>query len=562
MPTDCSEPASPMVIDSVCMTTDGDLMDVIPLPENAIKVWSQDDESLEFAVTQAWKDEAGMAVQTGLDECVVKGNLTLGSSEDFLGECISGSTTLTIVVYLDQYFDPEECEACNVDDLNQKGGDYEFCAYRVEIPCDSVPVECGEPTATPSALPSSTPSASHSQTPTASPSDSPSLSPTKAPTASPTVSPTKAPTNAPTDSPSASPSGSFYPSSAPSDSPTASMYPSSSPTGVPTKTPTPGPTKNPTQSPTLSPTAAPTKEPTASPTASPTKSPTVSPTKAPTGEPTDSPSASPTSSFYPSSNPSNTPTASMHPSSSPTDVPTKAPTPGPTKNPTQSPTVSPTVSPTAGPTKEPTAPPTVPPTKSPTVSPTLSPTVKVTRPPIATNGGDDDDDDLFFEPACPEDVELVAHNGKTDIDLDRVVKIVSQDTSTVRVALNQGWDQSGDDNIPIDSIYYSFRPNNFDEKCYEETSVIEGTVFDTISIQCHVYKPFALLEICLVDDVENKLLTFEDNATVPQCCHPEDEPEKPTVFYKIKINCKTECVDEDDDDEKVDAVRRGLRGSR
>jgi len=188
--------------------------------------------------------------------------------------------------------------------------------------------------------------------------------------------------------------------------------------------------------------------------------------------------------------------------------------------------------------------------------------VKVTRPPIITNGGDDDDDDdLIFEPTCPEDLELVAHNGKTDIDLDRVVKIVSQDTSTVRVALNQGWDQSGDEDIPIDSIYYSFRPNAFDEKCYEETSVMEGTVFDTITIQCHVTKPFALLEICLVDDLMNELLTIEDDATVPQCCHPEDEPEKPTVCYKIKINCKTECVDEDNSDDKVD-VRRGLRGSR
>merc|ERR1712003_353900 len=134
-------------------------------------------------------------------------------------------------------------------------------------------------------------------------------------------------------------------------------------------------------------------------------------------------------------------------------------------------------------------------TKVPTSEPTLSPTVKVTtQPPIDTNGGDDDDDDLIFEPTCPEDVELVAHNGKTDIDLDRVVKIVSQDTSTVRVALNQGWDRSDDEDIPIDSIYYSFRPNTFEEK-----SVMEGTVFDTITIQCHVTKPFALLEICLAD---------------------------------------------------------------
>jgi len=510
MPTDCSEPAPPKVIDSVCMTTDGDLMDTIPLPENAIEVWNQSgDSSLEFTVTQAWKDEAGLAVQNGFDECVVKGNLTLGSSEDFLGECPSGVTSVTIVVYLDDYFDPDECEACNVDDIDDMGGDYEFCAYRVEIPCDSVPVECGEPTAAPSALPSSTPSTTHSRTPTASPSDSPSSSPTKAPTASPTISPTKAPTNAPTDSPSASPSGSFYPSSAPSDSPTESMYPSSSPTDVPTKAPTPGPTMNPTQSPTVSPTVSPTEAPTKEPTASPTKQPTASPTSSPTA----SPSASPT------------------------------------KSPTVSPTKSPTTSPTASLTK------------APTVEPTLSPTVKVTtQPPIDTNGGDDDDDDMFFEPTCPEDVELVDHKGQTDIDLDRVVKIVSQDTSTVKVSLNQGWDQLGDEDIPIDHIYYSFRPDTFNEKCYEETSVMENAVFDTVTIQCHVYKPYALLEICLVDDLKNELLTVEDNATVPKCCHPTFPPETPTVCYTIKINCVTECVEENNDNNN-DVERRGLRGS-
>lgn len=99
----------------------------------------------------------------------------------------------------------------------------------------------------------------------------------------------------------------------------------------------------------------------------------------------------------------------------------------------------------------------------------------------------------------------------------------------------------------------------FDEKCYEETSVMEGTVFDTITIQCQVTRPFAKLEICVVDDLKNELLTIEDDATVPQCCHPTDAPEKPTVCYSIKINCETECVEDNHDKSEV---RRGLRGSR
>merc|ERR1711862_765750 len=110
-----------------------------------------------------------------------------------------------------------------------------------------------------------------------------------------------------------------------------------------------------------------------------------------------------------------------------------------------------------------------------------------------------------------------------------------------------------------------YRPDTFDEKCCEETSVMEGTVFDTVTIQCNLYKPYALLEICLVDDLDNKLLTLEDNATVPKCCHPTFPPETPTVCYTIKINCVTECVDENDgnnnNNNNADVRQHGLRGS-
>jgi len=189
--------------------------------------------------------------------------------------------------------------------------------------------------------------------------------------------------------------------------------------------------------------------------------------------------------------------------------------------------------------------------------------VTVTRPPINTNGGDDDDDDLIFQPGCPKDLEVVSKSGQTDIDLPRVVKIISQDKSTVKVSINQGWDRMDNEEIPIDSIYYSFRPDTFDEVCFEETNVGLGTVLDTVTISCGVLKPHARLEICLVDNLEHGFLTSEDDGTVPKCCHP-DEPESPTVCYTIKINCVTECVDNDEDaidNGLTDFVRRGLRGS-
>merc|ERR1712048_1104094 len=88
---------------------------------------------------------------------IVKGNLTFGSSEDVEGECIEGFTSLTVVVYLDDYFDPDDCQACNVHDLADLGGNYEFCAYVVEVPCEPVSVECGEPTSEPSNSPTKAP---------------------------------------------------------------------------------------------------------------------------------------------------------------------------------------------------------------------------------------------------------------------------------------------------------------------------------------------------------------------------------------------------------------------
>jgi len=352
--------------------------------------------------------------------------------------------------------------------------------------------------------------------------------------------------------------------------------PTQSPTDVPT---TASPTKNPTMSPTKSPTAAPTQSPTASPTATPTQS----PTKVPTAKPTKSPTVAPTK------DPTKAPTAS--PTASPTKSPTDAPTSAPTKIPTKSPTKSPTTSPTASSTQPPIGKVCAADVKQcadgsfvsrdptndcqfkacpPTASPTLSPTVIKTRPPINTNG-EDGDDDFVFEPGCEKDLELVSKQGHTNIDLNRVVKIISQDSSTVKVSLNQGWDQLGDEDIPIDHIFYSFRPDTFDDKCYEETNIREGTIFDTVTISCNVLTPYAKLEICLVDDLQNELLTVEDDAMVPKCCHPTFPPNTPTVCYTIKINCVTECVDDDDDDDDEDAtaadnngiadfIRRGLRG--
>jgi len=231
----------PDVIDAVCMTTGGEEMNTTALPPGAITVSDVIDGQVGFTVSQLWADDAGIAIQTGMDACIVNGNVTLGDTEDLIATCREGYAGVTIVVYLDEDFDPDECDACDVTDISELGGDSAFCAYRVEIPCDTVEVECGEP--------------------------------------------------------SAAPSGSYYPSSVPTDTPTESLPPTDSPTESPTEPPTNFPTDSPTESPTVSPTEPPTDFPTVDPTESPTVSPTEPPTDFPseyptTGEPTGSPTES------------------------------------------------------------------------------------------------------------------------------------------------------------------------------------------------------------------------------------------------------------------------------
>jgi len=225
---------------------------------------------------------------------------------------------------------------------------------------------------------------------------------------------------------------------------------------------------------------------------------------------------------------------------------TSAPTtsPVPTKNPTVSPTTS---SPTLSPTKDPTVSPTVSPTAKP-FSETTTPPVSPTEAPITT---------LPPKSVCEKDLKLTKLEGEKEIDLSRVVNIVSQDESTVTVSLTEGWvDANLVGSSGIDQIFYNYKTNLFDQKCFEETEVLPGTTFATnIEIKCLISVPYAFLELCLVDDLSHGCLTSGDDATIPKCCEPEVPPEKPTVCYTISIKCVTECVEEG-----LASTRRGLRG--
>ena len=91
---------------------------------------------------------------------------------------------------------------------------------------------------------------------------------------------------------------------------------------------------------------------------------------------------------------------------------------------------------------------------------------------------------------------------------------------------------------------------------------MKNTTYGTITIQCAVTKPFALLEICIADDIKNEKLTWngdEENATVPKCCHPSFPPETPVICYTVEIRCVTECIE---DEVTTRDSRLLLRGSK
>jgi len=253
-------------------------------------------------------------------------------------------------------------------------------------------------------------------------------------------------------------------------------------------------------------------------------------------------------------------TITSAPSNEPTFEPTLA---------TDEPTNEPTFAPTDEPTNEPTFAPTNEPTEAPTDKPTDAPVVPLTEPPIVTNGADDDDDTLFL-PSCPEDVTLVTTVGETDWpsaagggNNKPVVEIVSQDTSTVTVSLNQEWTS---EQQSVDSIFYSYKPSVWSQKCYEEQRVVGQSSFaDTITIQCNVLTPYAFLQICVADDASNGILsaTGLDNATIPKCCQSEEETDDtPTVCYTVEIRCDSLCIDEATEESRRMLRLRGSSSSK
>jgi hypothetical protein len=127
--------------------------------------------------------------------------------------------------------------------------------------------------------------------------------------------------------------------------------------------------------------------------------------------------------------------------------------------------------------------------------------------------------------------------------------IISQDTSTVTVKLEQARMSTS----VINYIYYEYKEDLFNLKCYQEVDVDLNTTYDTIVIQCNVMSPEVYLQICVADDISKEFLGLENDGTVPKCCHSTTPAETTIVCYTLEINCETGCA-------KTAAHRNLLRG--
>jgi hypothetical protein len=179
--------------------------------------------------------------------------------------------------------------------------------------------------------------------------------------------------------------------------------------------------------------------------------------------------------------------------------------------------------------------------------------------------GEDGDANFFLPPQiCPDDIKLVMQHGAKDflseIGTEQPVKILSQDTSTVTVQLDQVWTSPS---FNVDAIYYKYKEDLYNVKCYEERDVKKGITYaEEITIQCNLMSPRANLQICVVDSIDKGFLGVDDNGTVPKCCHSDKTEDTPVVCYSLEINCNTVCTEEADSRRQLTSSSAGLRGSK
>jgi hypothetical protein len=243
----------------------------------------------------------------------------------------------------------------------------------------------------------------------------------------------------------------------------------------------------------------------------------------------------------PSASPSTSPTVSPAPSIPPTSVPSSSPSTSPTAYKTGGPTAAPvTAAPSSSPSSTPTSSPTASPTATPSISPSASPTVS----PAPTHELPDCYDGTKLIKKDSSDVAMCAFN-------DDMVEIVSMDSETVSIKINDVWTASGDTPDIIKIFEHSGGADELIGGDGFSCSNPDGTDIaldggDSADIKCYAsigndgsVTMLAVIDLMIVDPVIS-----DTNSVVPPCGSMTEIDA--ACIWRLVIPCAQEsmCTDE------------------
>lgn len=98
----------------------------------------------------------------------------------------------------------------------------------------------------------------------------------------------------------------------------------------------------------------------------------------------------------------------------------------------------------------------------------------------------------------------------------------------------------------VTSVFTEYHSGGFGEtECLEEENVGSFEEVDTYVAECMHNVKISIVNIWVVDGNMTFLDDELDNAEVPECCHPPDYSQSPTVQYTFKLTCVDPCPEDE-----------------
>lgn len=136
----------------------------------------------------------------------------------------------------------------------------------------------------------------------------------------------------------------------------------------------------------------------------------------------------------------------------------------------------------------------------------------------------------------PSDAIMVSKKGVTMFD-DHTspIRITFQNTTYVEFEVVNTFEHT------FTSVHVEYYTGTFGEtECLEEQNIKPLSIISDYKAKCTGTDPYSIVRIWISDDVNGDLLSPNDNANIPKCCHPRDE-EVLTVMYTFKLSCVNPC---------------------